>query len=87
MMTVRSSRLAMAFSKVGYFFAHFLMLLDPTVVLAHEGRWGLTDGERRMIRGSSWGAWITAGLRDRQLIRIRCIECAPRTRVRVTIAK
>src|SRR5258708_16227380 len=44
-MTARSARLAMAFSNIGHFFSHLLMLLYPTVVLALEGRWGLTYGE------------------------------------------
>src|SRR5712692_1211952 len=44
-MTARSARLAMAFSNAGHFFAHLLMMLYPTVVLALEGRFGLTYGE------------------------------------------
>ncbi len=44
-MTARSARLSMAFSNIGHFFAHFLMLLYPTVVLALEGRFGLSYGE------------------------------------------
>jgi MFS transporter, FSR family, fosmidomycin resistance protein len=44
-MTARSARLSMAFSNIGHFFAHLLMLLYPTVVLALEGRFGLTYGE------------------------------------------
>jgi MFS transporter, FSR family, fosmidomycin resistance protein len=44
-MTARSARLSMAFSNVGHFFSHLLMLLYPTVVLALEGRFGLTYGE------------------------------------------
>src|SRR5260221_2350962 len=44
-MTARSARLSMGFSNVGYFFSHLLMLLYPTVVLALEGRFGLTYGE------------------------------------------
>ena len=44
-MTARSARLSMAFSNIGHFFSHLLMLLYPTVVLALEGRWGLTYGE------------------------------------------
>jgi len=44
-MTARSARLSMGFSNVGHFFAHLLMLLYPTVVLALEGRFGMTYGE------------------------------------------
>ena len=44
-MTARSARLAMAFSNIGHFFSHLLMLLYPTVVLALEGRFGLSYGE------------------------------------------
>jgi FSR family fosmidomycin resistance protein-like MFS transporter len=44
-MTARSARLSMGFSNIGHFFSHLLMLLYPTVVLALEGRWGLTYGE------------------------------------------
>ncbi len=44
-MTARSARLAMGFSNIGHFFSHLLMLLYPTVVLALEGRFGLTYGE------------------------------------------
>src|SRR5216683_2490321 len=44
-MTARSARLSMAFSNIGHLFAHFLMLLYPTVVLALEGRFGLSYGE------------------------------------------
>jgi len=41
----RSAKLAVAFANVGHFFTHMLMLLYPTVVLALEGRYGLTYGE------------------------------------------
>src|SRR5919197_5511619 len=44
-MNVRSARLAVLFSSVGHLFSHLLMLLYPTVVLALEGRFGLTYGE------------------------------------------
>jgi FSR family fosmidomycin resistance protein-like MFS transporter len=45
-MTARSARLSMAFSNIGHFFSHLLMLLYPTVVLALEGHFGnLTYGE------------------------------------------
>src|SRR5258707_8499788 len=44
-MTARSARLSMGFSNIGHFFSHLLMLLYPTVVLALEGRFGLTYGE------------------------------------------
>src|SRR5260221_559920 len=44
-MTARSARLAMGVSNIGHFFSDLLMLLYPTVVLALEGRFGLTYGE------------------------------------------
>jgi FSR family fosmidomycin resistance protein-like MFS transporter len=44
-MSARSARLAMGFSNIGHFFAHLLTLLYPTVVLALEGRYGLSYGE------------------------------------------
>jgi MFS transporter, FSR family, fosmidomycin resistance protein len=44
-MTARSARLSMGFSNIGHFFSHLLMLLYPTVVLALEGRFGMTYGE------------------------------------------
>lgn len=44
-MTGRSARLSMAFANVGHFFSHLLTLLYPTVVLALEGRFGLSYGE------------------------------------------
>jgi MFS family permease len=44
-MSQRSSFLALGFSSVGHLFTHLLMLLYPTVVIALEGRWGLSYGE------------------------------------------
>lgn len=44
-MRARSAYLSMAFSNAGHLLTHLLMLLYPTVVLALEGRWGLTYGE------------------------------------------
>ena len=35
----------MAFSNIGHFFAHLLMMLYRTVVLGLEGKFGLTYGE------------------------------------------
>jgi FSR family fosmidomycin resistance protein-like MFS transporter len=45
MMSAKSARLSMAFSNIGHFFAHLLMMLYPTVVLGLEGKFGLTYGE------------------------------------------
>ncbi|MBV9521707.1 MAG: MFS transporter [Alphaproteobacteria bacterium] len=44
-MSPQSARLSMAFSNIGHFFAHLLMMLYPTVVLGLEGKFGLTYGE------------------------------------------
>jgi MFS family permease len=44
-MSARSALLAQSFSGIGHLFAHLLMLLYPTVVLALEGSFGLTYGE------------------------------------------
>jgi MFS family permease len=44
-MSARSALLARSFSSIGHLFAHLLMLLYPTVVLALEGSFGLTYGE------------------------------------------
>jgi MFS family permease len=44
-MSSRSAKLAVAFANVGHLLTHMLMLLYPTVVLALEGRYGLTYGE------------------------------------------
>ncbi|HKF71738.1 MAG TPA: MFS transporter [Stellaceae bacterium] len=44
-MSSRSAALSLAFANVGHLFTHMLMLLYPTVVLALEGRYGLTYGE------------------------------------------
>ncbi|HEY0526607.1 MAG TPA: MFS transporter [Stellaceae bacterium] len=44
-MSAQSARLSLFFSSVGHLFSHLLMMLYPTVVLALEGRYGLTYGE------------------------------------------
>jgi MFS family permease len=44
-MNSRSAALSLAFANVGHLFTHLLMLLYPTVVLALEGRYGLSYGE------------------------------------------
>jgi MFS family permease len=44
-MSSRSAALSLAFANVGHLFTHMLMLLYPTVVLALEGRYGLSYGE------------------------------------------
>jgi FSR family fosmidomycin resistance protein-like MFS transporter len=44
-MSSRSAALSLAFANVGHLFTHLLMLLYPTVVLALEGRYGLSYGE------------------------------------------
>src|SRR5436305_15147365 len=44
-MTGSSPRLAVFFANAGHTLTHLLMLLYPTVVLALEGRFGLTYGE------------------------------------------
>jgi MFS transporter, FSR family, fosmidomycin resistance protein len=44
-MNRRSAIFALAFSSVGHFFAHLLMLLYPTVLLVLEGRWGMSYGD------------------------------------------
>jgi MFS family permease len=44
-MSVTSARLTMAFSNVGHFFTHFLMLIYATVVLALDGKFDLSYGE------------------------------------------
>jgi hypothetical protein len=38
----RSATVALIFAGVGHFFAHLVMPLYPTVVLAMEGRWGMS---------------------------------------------
>src|SRR5215469_12425411 len=58
-MNSRSAGLALAFSSVGHFFAHLLMLLYPTVVLALEGRWGMSYGE---LLSLSLGGFVLFGL-------------------------
>jgi MFS transporter, FSR family, fosmidomycin resistance protein len=44
-MNQHSAVLALGFSSAGHFFAHLLMLLYPTVVLALEGQWGMSYGD------------------------------------------
>jgi len=44
-MSPRSATLSVAFANVGHLLTHMMMLLYPTVVLALEGRYGLTYGE------------------------------------------
>ena len=44
-MSPRSAALSLAFANVGHLFTHMLLLLYPTVVLALEGRYGLSYGE------------------------------------------
>ena len=40
-----NSRLVVGFSCVGHAWAHLMMLLYPTIVLALERTWGLSYGE------------------------------------------
>jgi MFS transporter, FSR family, fosmidomycin resistance protein len=58
-MNPRSATLALSFSSIGHFFAHLLMLLYPTVVLALEGRWGLSYGD---LLSLSLGGFVLFGL-------------------------
>jgi FSR family fosmidomycin resistance protein-like MFS transporter len=58
-MNSRSATLALSFSSIGHFFAHLLMLLYPTVVLALEGRWGLSYGD---LLSLSLGGFVLFGL-------------------------
>jgi MFS transporter, FSR family, fosmidomycin resistance protein len=51
--------LALGFSSAGHFFAHLLMLLYPTVVLALEGRWGMSYGD---LLSLSLGGFVLFGL-------------------------
>src|SRR5262249_59477841 len=44
-MSAQSAKLTMAFSNVGHFFTHFLMLIYATVVLALDGTFALSYGE------------------------------------------
>jgi MFS family permease len=44
-MPLRSDRLSLLFANVGHLLSHLLMLLYPTVVLALDGRFGLSYGE------------------------------------------
>src|SRR5262249_24509179 len=58
-MRSHSAALALGFSSVGHFFAHLLMLLYPTVILALEGRWGMSYGE---LLSLSLGGFVLFGL-------------------------
>jgi MFS transporter, FSR family, fosmidomycin resistance protein len=58
-MSSRSAALALGFSSVGHFFAHLLMLLYPTIVLALEGRWGMSYGD---LLSLSLGGFVLFGL-------------------------
>src|SRR5580700_8545925 len=58
-MNSRSAALALTFSAVGHFFAHLLMLLYPTVLLALEGRWGMSYGD---LLSLSLGGFVLFGL-------------------------
>src|SRR6201981_3306487 len=58
-MNRRSAALALTFSSVGHFFAHLLMLLYPTVVLALEGWWGMSYGD---LLSLSLGGFVLFGL-------------------------
>src|SRR5262249_59338392 len=58
-MRSRSAALALGFSSAGHFFAHLLMLLYPTVVLALEGRWGMSYGD---LLSLSLGGFVLFGL-------------------------
>src|SRR5215471_13510088 len=58
-MNSRSAGLALAFSSVGHFFAHLLMLLYPTVLLVLEGHWGMSYGE---LLSLSLGGFVLFGL-------------------------
>ncbi len=48
-MDARSARLALVFANAGHVLTHLLMLLYPTVVLALEGRFGLSYGELMLL--------------------------------------
>src|SRR5215510_4471133 len=58
-MNRRSAIFALAFSSVGHFFAHLLMLLYPTVLLVLEGRWGMSYGD---LLSLSLGGFVLFGL-------------------------
>src|ERR1700746_2317246 len=58
-MNSRSAGLALAFSSVGHFFSHLLILLYPTVVLVLEGRWGMSYGD---LLSLSLGGFVLFGL-------------------------
>jgi MFS family permease len=58
-MNPRSAGLALAFSSIGHFVAHMLMLLYPTVVLVLEGRWGMSYGD---LLSLSLGGFVLFGL-------------------------
>jgi MFS transporter, FSR family, fosmidomycin resistance protein len=58
-MNQHSAVLALGFSSAGHFFAHLLMLLYPTVVLALEGQWGMSYGD---LLSLSLGGFVLFGL-------------------------
>ena len=58
-MNSHAATVALGFSSVGHFFAHLLMLLYPTVVLALEGRWGMSYGD---LLSLSLGGFVLFGL-------------------------
>jgi FSR family fosmidomycin resistance protein-like MFS transporter len=58
-MNSRAAAVALGFSSVGHFFAHLLMLLYPTVVLALEERWGMSYGD---LLSLSLGGFVLFGL-------------------------
>ena len=58
-MKSRAPAVALGFSSIGHFFAHLLMLLYPTVVLALEGRWGMAYGD---LLSLSLGGFVLFGL-------------------------
>src|SRR5262249_58345658 len=69
-MRSHSAALALGFSSAGHFFAHLLMLLYPTVVLALEGRWGMSYGDLLSLSLAGFvlfglGALPAGGLGDR----------------------
>ena len=58
-MNSRAGALALGFSSAGHFFAHLLMLLYPTVVLALEKRWGMSYGD---LLSLSLGGFVLFGV-------------------------
>jgi FSR family fosmidomycin resistance protein-like MFS transporter len=58
-MASRAAVVALGFSSIGHFFAHLLMLLYPTVVLALESRWGMAYGD---LLSLSLGGFVLFGL-------------------------